>query len=421
MTKMWRSRRKRWLPALTVPLLALLVAACGSSSSKGKNSSSSSSAESSGGTVYIASPVDLTGEGAGLGIPWQQALNAAVAYTNATGGLDGKKVVVDYRNVQTNPSLAAQVTNEMLSSGKYEIMIPSAGGTESLPIIQATKRYPKTVVIGSGTVPNWGKGSAYPMAFETDDSTAEAAEAAACAIQGAGAKKVAIMGLNDEYTKESDEIVTKKLHSLGIPVVGHQEMGLTTTNVTPEVQKLQQAGADTLLVDAYYTPLATILRAVKALNWNVQLIGSRQSTSIPLASFTPKEVVPAKMQGLAFAGQVKQSSGLTNIQKTAIEYIEKENKGKYAGSLTLYAYTWDAMMLVRWAAHEAKTTNGVKIAETLETLASKPNAETDTLDQNAPPYTKEIHEYNKTPYYLINQVAPMTQGTFPAVSEVNKC
>jgi ABC-type branched-subunit amino acid transport system substrate-binding protein len=419
---MSQMQSNRWVkvfaPLLALAVIALAVAGCGSSDDSSTSGSSGGGDSGSGEPVQIAAPADLTGTGAGLGIPWKQAINAAVAYTNDTGGLNGSPVTVDYKDTQSDQTTAAQVTNEMLSSGKYEILLLAAGGSETLPILEASKRYPDVIVLGSGTVPSFGDGNAYPMGFQTDDSPEASGEASACQMHLKDAKKVGIIGLNDEYTTQSDASVAEKLESLGIEVTGHEEISLTSTNVTPQLQKLQQSGADTLFVDAYYTPLASVLSGLKALDWEPQIIASRQATAIPLEYFTEESDYPKAMEGLGFAAQVRQPKGLSKDQKTAIKYIEEQIHGEYAGSLSLYAFAWDGMMLARWGANEGETTSGKEITEKLETLSEEPDADTGALIQANPPLTDEVHEVKDATHFGVDMLAPLKEGLQPSETEV---
>ncbi|MGC9154991.1 MAG: ABC transporter substrate-binding protein [Ferrimicrobium sp.] len=108
MTKKFKKSRQRVVAIAGVAMAAALLAACGSSSSSSSTSSSSSKSKFTG-TVTIGVDTATSGFFGESGVDGDDGITMAVNAINKSGGLLGKKVLVDFRN--DNASVPTAISN----------------------------------------------------------------------------------------------------------------------------------------------------------------------------------------------------------------------------------------------------------------------------------------------------------------------
>jgi ABC-type branched-subunit amino acid transport system substrate-binding protein len=407
------------ISGLAVLGLAASLAACGSSSSGGSSTASSGHLS---GTFYVASPADETGSDSLCGLQWVQAVKAAENYVNATGGVLGEKMVVDFEDVQSNPATAAQVTASMISSGKYKALIPTVCGAESGPVLSAANRA-KLLFVGAASVGALGEGSAYPDAFNTGYSPTQTAVADACLALSFKPKTAAILALNDSYTQDTVTGVAAKLRANGIKIVADEQIAFTDLNVTTELQAIQAAHPDIVIIDDYSTSMHAIFSALKTLNYKPPiLMGDGTTSTVPIQPFADG-ALPNPFYALSYPSAARPASGLTAAQRNLVDYLRKE--GAIQGDLSGYYYPWDAALLIRWAADQSKSTSTPAMVKALETLNSDTSANPGTEGEPRPPYTVSNHYYGPTsdyyPYFEVNLSVTPQSATFTTVKQIKPC
>lgn len=108
-----KKRRHSPYGLATAAIAALSLVACSGNSSSGSGSSGSGTKVSQ---VNIAAPLELTGPVAGFAVPFSKALQQAVDYVNAHGGvtgLGGAKLHLLLQDSQSNPTTASQLLRKM--------------------------------------------------------------------------------------------------------------------------------------------------------------------------------------------------------------------------------------------------------------------------------------------------------------------
>jgi|GEM_PF-5754242 len=361
----------------------------------------------------VFSPVDRTGADASIGQFWSTGLNAAVKYVNAHGGVMGKKVVVTYKDTQSNAQTATTITTNALSSGKFQMVIPTAAAASGPPILQIAKRF-KTLIIGASSVGNMGTGKAYPYAFVTNVSQPVQGLATAClAQQTYHPKTVAYLYVKTtEWTYQTPQMarVWKKY---GVKVVADEGYTFNATDVTPQVEKIQQAHPDVLIIGSFFQYLATAIKAIDALNYTVPVVGNAETSAGPPSSFLSSSTpFPKNSVEMQWKINARINTVLSPQQKQAQAALTPTLKGNYPVAIATFLYTYDALIYAQWAADKAHSTSTPAMAKQLETLGKNKSANTGGLIAPNPGYTATTH-WLQSALYPVDINGTFVKGTFP--------
>lgn len=403
---------RKWFVVPVVGAMLVTAAACGSGDDGGSGSP---------GEFRIASPIDRTGSDAAVGKFWSTGLDAAVSAVNAEGGIRGRKVVVDYRDTQSNPQTASQVANELLSSNKYQAMIPTASNAMSQPILEAANRY-KMLTIGTGPLLDMSDPKKYPTVFDVKYDAAAQGRATGCLAASYHPKRVAFLHIDDPLSIAEIKAMTPDLEKAGAQVVADEAYPFAATDVTAQVQKIKQAKPDVLVLFAYFNALSTAIKAINALDLTgVQIVGDAETAAAPPSSFLAADTpLPKNLVAMQWAINARVDNKLSAAQQAGIQAVSGALGGKFSAVLATYLYTYDALKLVKWAAETAKSDKSTDLVRQLETLASTADAAPGTAVTAKPPYSPDFHG-NRGEMYAVNIAGEYQSGTFPVVSAVPNC
>jgi branched-chain amino acid transport system substrate-binding protein len=406
-----RRFRGRVIAVGCVAALAM-VAAC---------SSSSKHVAAGSGPFLIASPVDLTGANAQLGKTDQEGLNAAVQEVNSHGGILGRQVQVDYVDTRSDPQGAAQALSEMLASKNYAAVIPSSGGSTTLPLLQIIK---SKAILGVlvGSEAHMGDPTYYPTVFVTASSFAEQGTDVGCTVDSYHPQRVAFIHLDDPFNNTVTSSATQLLTSKGVQVVDTEAYSFTQLDVTAQVQRIMQSKPDVLVLSSFYFKIDPVLKAMQDLNFtNVQVVGdSGVSSGPPGAVLSSMSEIPKGMVAISAASDVRIGGTYTSRQNQVISLLQPTAGGFKTGMLSGYLYNYDALQLVKWAADKAGSDTTPAMVKALETLNAHPS-DTGALAQPDPPFSPTNHQYTGESYYVSDYTAPTVNGTFVGIKSVPKC
>ncbi|MCL5959051.1 MAG: ABC transporter substrate-binding protein [Chloroflexi bacterium] len=203
----------------------------------------------------------------------KQGIDLAIDEINAKGGIDGRKVQLIVEDDEGDPGKATTATTKLIQKDKVVAILGAAVTATTVAAAQVANA--EKVVILS------------PM-FTGDQLTAP----------GSGMDYVFRVGLPDRYTvgklvqygskkfnkigvigdsgpagQSVTAVATKGLKDLGKEIVGAQSFDMRAPDVTPQLLNLQKAGAEAIIAQAVPGDCPTILKGIKQIGWNVQVLG----------------------------------------------------------------------------------------------------------------------------------------------------
>lgn len=247
--------------------VASLAAIAGCGSSGGGNSAGSSSGK---GPIHIAMIAPLTGEYTPIGGGNVAGAKAAVAQINQSGGIGGRKLVLDVSNDATNPATSRQLTKSVVNNSSYVAVIGSGFSSSALadePLAdQAKIPYISMAASGAQVSP------VQPYVWQIPPTSLVAAEGIAAYLQKQGLTKVGLLHDNGGFPTEGVADVKKIAPRYGLQVVADQTFSLDSTDFTSQLTALKGSSANAVWLWNVTPQAVAVTKEFRSLKLPQQLV-----------------------------------------------------------------------------------------------------------------------------------------------------
>ena len=197
--------------------------------------------------------------------------------------------------------------------------------------------------------------------------------------------KVAILADSTNYGQLGREDLEKALASRGITAVAVEKFNIKDTDMTSQLLKAKEAGAQIILTYAIGPELAQIANGMAKLGWKVPMVGS---WTLSMANFIDN--AGANSEGARMPQTFIQEPNTPKRKAFIDAYLKAYNPaGGRIPSPVSAAQGYDSMYLLAAAINQAGGTDGVKIRAALENLNKKVDGVVTSYDH---PYTHDNHE-----------------------------
>jgi branched-chain amino acid transport system substrate-binding protein len=203
------------------------------------------------------------------------------------------------------------------------------------------------------------------------------------AIKRQGFKKPAILADSTNYGQLGRADLERTLGALGVKPVAVDKFNIGDTDMTSQVLRAKEAGADVILTYAIGPELAQIANSMAKLGWKVPMIGS---WTLSMANFI--DTAGANGDG-AMMPQTFIQMPTTPKRKAFIEAYQAAYKTDRMPSPVSAAQGYDSVYLLAAAIKQAGSTDGRKIREALENLNTKIEGVVTVYDK---PFSPTDHE-----------------------------
>lgn len=300
------------------------------------------------GTVFAADPVEiptilpLTGIGAFVGHEQQQAVKAAEAYVNKTGGIAGRPVSFVIQDDQSNPQVAVQLVQGLRAKHAQVILGPTwaASCGAMLPLDEADG--PVTYCLSNAIRPPAGS-----YVFSSIFATADMLLGSTRYFRGRGWKRVAYIVSTDATGQDAERAIDTALsapENKDLDVVAREHFGTTDLSVAAQMTRIKAANPQVLIAWAAGTPGGTLLHSEFDAGLNLPTITSPANLNANQLkqwnAFLPSE--------LLFAGSAAAAPEAANSRawKTAVATFDRAIAAPDVKPDQVHGGTWDAVMLV---------------------------------------------------------------------------
>ena len=213
-------------------------------------------------TIKIGGIAPLTGAVANYGLLVQNGVNTYIDEINENGGIDGKKVEIEWMDDTGDAVEATNAYNTLVSDGVAAIIGPvtttptlavaSLAAKDNMPMITASATAYAVTDAGSNV---------FRACFLDPYQAGIMAE---YAVNSLGAKTAAILYDNtDSYFIGLYEGFTEKAKELGLEIVATETAASGDADYTAQLTKIADADPDVVFVCYYYEDAALILRQAK--------------------------------------------------------------------------------------------------------------------------------------------------------------
>lgn len=297
-----------------------------------------------------------------LGMAARYGFELAIEDINKTGGLLGKKVVPVVRDDTGAPPKSIQNMTELIDNEKVAVVVGPTNSGNALAWLHMPQQKKVPVIVPVATATDITKRyQAEPQNYIFRVSMVDREQVSlllAYAVKSSKNKKIAFIADSTGFGTQGVKDATEVLALHGLSPVAVEKFGPKDTDMTSQLAKIRDAGADTVLIYGLADGNAQTLRSMEKINYMPTAIGTWGNMSSVLVNTAGKKL----SEHLVFATSTAEDS---NARSAALAVRVRE---RYPSMVTFVsaAQAYDSVMLAAAAIKTAGTTDGAKVAATLE-------------------------------------------------------
>ncbi len=377
--------------AMMLALLSMIVGACG-----GDTQGSGQENE----PIKIGFSGELSGGAAEGGENMLLGVQTATDMINEQGGIKGRQVELVTSDTEMNPSRGVSIVRDF---GTQEEVLAAVGGylstvmlaqspliaEEQFPFIVATSNVPDSVEQG------------LPWTFGVRMNAPITARYALDFLErNFGTNKVAILYESGGYGTGAAKAMTDALQERGQTPVASESFNLDDTDMTAQVTRARDAGAEAVYLMGIAASNGYVLRDMDRIGWDVPVVGE-----MGMVQPTVHEVAGEAADG-SYVIQTANYAGeqTREMARQFLDRVEKEN-GSAPSMPAPSAQGFDGTMILFKAIENAELTGDLEadreaVREALETNAGPYQGVIRDWEQ---PFTPNNHDAIDVKSYLMNQ------------------
>lgn len=310
----------------------------------------------------------FTGGSSSLGAPMREGIRLAAEKINAAGGIGGEQVKLVERDDEAKPTRGTEIAHELVNVEKVCAVVGFSNtgvGLASHRIYQEAKT-PVIVAVSAGTVltrqfvkPEYAENYIFRNSQNDESQVVMLVKEALDRLKK---KNVAILADSTNYGQLGREDLTRELAKRGVQPVSVQKFNIKDVDMTPQLLRARQAGADILIVYGIGPELAQIANGLEKLSWKVPMIGG---VTLSMGNFIQN--AGANAEGVSMPVSFIEEA-LTPRRKEFIDSYHKKAGVTSIPSPGFVAQGYDAMLLLAAAIKQAGQCNGSRIKDAMESL-----------------------------------------------------
>ena len=340
-------------------------------------------------TIKIGVIGPFTGGSSSMGVSMRDGVRLATKEINASGGVLGKKIELVERDDEAKNERGVQIAQEFINKTK----VVAAVGYINTGVALASQRFFQEAKIP--VMNNVATGSLITHQFDDQAENYIFRNAAHDSIQAPMIveeavtrrkfKKIAILSDSTNYGQLGRADLEKALEQKGVKAVAVEKFNIKDVDMTAQLLKAKEAGAEAILTYGIGPELAQIANGMTKLGWKVPLIGS---WTLSMANYIDNAGPGG--EGARMPETFIQEPTTPKRQSFIINYLKTFNpKNARIDSPVSAAQGYDSIYLLAAAIKQANSTDGPKIRAALEDLKAPVEGVVTTYNK---PFTAKDHE-----------------------------
>jgi branched-chain amino acid transport system substrate-binding protein len=337
--------------------------------------------------IGVAGP--FTGGSSSMGVSMRDGVRLAAEEINKAGGVLGRQIVLVERDDEAKNERGVQIAQELINKEKVTATV----GYINTGVALASQRFFQEAKIP--VFNNVATGSLITHQFDDQPENYIFRNAAHDSIQAPmiveeaitrrGFKKVAILADSTNYGQLGKADLEKALKAKGITPVAVEKFNIKDVDMTAQLLKAKEAGAEAVLTYGIGPELAQIANGMTKLGWKVPMIGS---WTLSMANYIDNAGPGG--EGARMPQTFIQEPTTPKRQSFIISYLKTFNpKNARMDSPVSAAQGYDSIYLLAAAIKQAGSTDGPKIKAALEDLKAPVEGVVTTYNK---PFTKTDHD-----------------------------
>jgi branched-chain amino acid transport system substrate-binding protein len=330
----------------------------------------------------------FTAGSAPMGVSMRDGVRLAVAEINAKGGVLGRQLQTVERDDEAKPERGVQIAQELINK---EHVVATVGYINTGVALASQRFYQQAKI---PVMNNVATGSVITKQFATQPENYVFRNSASDTIQSTmiaeeairrGFKKPAILADSTNYGQLGRADLEGVLEKKGVKPAAVEKYNIGDVDMTAQLLRAKQAGADVVLTYGIGPELAQIANGMQKLGWKVPIVGS---WTLAMANFIDN--AGANGNGTRMPQTFIQNPDTPKRKAFIDAYIKAYNPpGGRMPSAVSAAQGYDSIYLLAAAIQQAGSTEGPKIAAALEDLKAPIEGVVTTYNK---PYSKTDHE-----------------------------
>jgi branched-chain amino acid transport system substrate-binding protein len=315
----------------------------------------------------------LTGPLSSAAIAENQGVQFAVDEINKAGGILGRKIELLTRDTSGEPTKAVNLAQQLVFSDKVHFVIGPVNSGESLATVPIVARagIPNIVI---GTIDELIDPKKYPVAFRAINTNTQWIEAGnAYALDVLKRRKVAVIGDTSGYGTSSAKTASELLEKAGVKPVYSVLIDPNKTDLTDEMTKAKDAGADVVMPWSAATGLmARILNTRGNMGWNVPVVGHPAVMALPIKALLNKPEYWENAFAAGYTSTTYVDGKLPEQTQKLVDQVKPALGGKIDFTFWWVALGYDTVKIIEYVVKTAGSTDPMKFKEVLEKTTDLP-------------------------------------------------
>ncbi|WP_341892875.1 ABC transporter substrate-binding protein [Variovorax sp. YR752] len=295
--------------------------------------------------IHIGVTLSLTGPGASLGIPAENALKLW------TGDMAGQKVRFTVLNDGTDSTTATKNAQKLISEEKVDLIIGSSLTPPSLAVVEIAGQagVPVISMAGGGAIvlPQEGPRK---WAFKLSPTEQISATMVIDHVLKNKGKTLATIGVSNSYGEGFLKVTEQVAAAKGVKLVATEKYAPTDQSVTAQIVKILAANPDAVYILSAGTPgalpqIELAKRGYKGAVYQTQGVANNDFLRVGGKDLEGGYMTVAPV---LVAEQLPDASA---VKKPAVDFVQRFETKYGAGSRSLFAATmWDGLLIIQQAA-----------------------------------------------------------------------
>lgn len=337
--------------------------------------------------VGVSGP--FTGGSSPMGIAMRDGIRLAAQEINEGGGILGRPVQLIERDDEARPERGAQVVQEMINRER----VVAGLGIVNTGVALASQRFyqqahiPMITSVATASIitkqflpPQYTDN--YIFRVSAPD-TIQAAMIVEEAVERRHLRKLAIFHDSTNYGQLGREDLERALERHSIKPVAVERFNIRDVDMTPQLTRARAAGAEGILTYGLGPELAHLANGMVRIGWKVPLVGS---WALAMSNFIDNAGPNAEGTRMP---QTFIQEGDTPQRKRFIERYRKTFGVERIPVPPAAAQGYDSMLLLGAAIRQARSTEGHRLRDALESLKEHVEGIVMVYDR---PFSKTDHE-----------------------------
>ncbi|HSO80822.1 MAG TPA: ABC transporter substrate-binding protein [Chromatiaceae bacterium] len=313
-------------------------------------------------SIKIGTFLAVTGPAAFLGDPELKTLQLYVDAINQQGGLLGKPVELIHYDTGGNAKEAVNFFKRLVKKDQVDVIVGGSSSGESLAVMPLAEEEQIPFISMAGAVKiiepvqKW--------TFKTPHTDRMAAAKIYTDMKRRGLTKVALISGDGGFDKSGREESLKLAPEYGITIVADESYGNKDTDMTAQLTKIRDSGAQAILNFGFGTGPAIVTKNLRQLGIELPLYQSHG-----VASKKYIELAGAAAEGVrlpASALLVPEKLADTDPQKPVLLAYQQKYQAAHGDVSTFGGHAYDALFLAVEAIKRAGTTDKAKVRDEIE-------------------------------------------------------